>query len=97
MSCNMVAEYYAIALPKLAEPVKYPSCKCIVVGTFAGKNAAIVRTGQGLMIVEMILQQCKFLIFSHVNANKVISIEGFLPAAHVPSHTIHLQEGTFDW
>ena len=44
-SCN-IAEYYA-ALPKLAEPVKYPSCKCIVVGTFAGKNAAIVRTGQG--------------------------------------------------
>ena len=44
-SCND-AEYYA-ALPRLTEPVKYPSSKPIVVGMFAGRNAAIVRTGKG--------------------------------------------------
>ena len=55
-SCNN-AEYYAALekmkaatdlLPMFDKPVKYPTSKyTIVVGTFAGKNAAIVRTGQG--------------------------------------------------
>ena len=55
-SCN-TAEYYAAlekmkaataSLPMFDKPVKYPTSKyTIVVGTFAGQNAAIVRTGQG--------------------------------------------------
>ena len=55
-SCNN-AEYYAAlekmeaatdSLPMFDKPVKYPTGKyTIVVGTFAGNNAAIVRTGQG--------------------------------------------------
>ena len=55
-SCNS-AEYYAAlekmkaakeSLPMFDKPVRYPISKyTIVVGTFAGKNAAIVRTGQG--------------------------------------------------
>ena len=54
-SCNN-AEYYAAlermkpakALLPMFKPVKYPtSSYTIVVGTFAGKNAAIVRTRQG--------------------------------------------------
>ena len=51
-SCNE-AEYYAAlekikALPKFGKSVKYPSrIYAIVVGLFAGRNTAIVRTGQG--------------------------------------------------
>ena len=61
-TCNR-AEYYAALekmkaatalLPMFDKPVKYPTVNdpsdeytIIVVGTFAGKNAAIVRTGQG--------------------------------------------------
>ena len=56
-SCNN-AEYYAAlekmeaatddSLPMFDKPVKYPTAKyTIVVGTFAGNNAAICRTGQG--------------------------------------------------
>ena len=55
-SCN-TAEYYAAlekmkaataSLPMFDKPVKYPTSRyTIVVGTFAGHNAAIVRTGQG--------------------------------------------------
>ena len=52
-SCND-AEYFAALeaiepLPRFNKPVRYPNDEnfTIVVGTFAGKNAAIVRTKQG--------------------------------------------------
>ena len=55
-SCNN-AEYYAAlermkpatkSLPMFVKPVMYPTSRyTIVVGTFAGRNAAIVRTRQG--------------------------------------------------
>ena len=39
---------YTGSLPMFDKPVKYPTGKyTIVVGTFAGNNAAIVQTGQG--------------------------------------------------